>query len=133
VERLKNELLDHCREVAQIIPLFGFYLQSTIGGLELPYSFWRRFVEIPEVVAIKIAAFDRYQTLDVLRAVAESGRRDIALYTGNDDSIVMDLITPHIVSKSTEKRSSSALLEAFWGTGLFGLGEPSRFWRNVTV
>lgn len=109
----ENELLDHCREVAQIIPLFGFYLQSTIGGLELPYSFWRRFVEIPEVVAIKIAAFDRYQTLDVLRAVAESGRRDIALYTGNDDSIVMDLITPHcfeVNGKKVELRIVGGLL-----------------------
>ena len=90
-----QELLDHCREVARVTPVFGFYLQSTIGGRELSYRFWRSFVELPQVVAIKLAPFNRYQTLEVLRAVAESGREDIALYTGNDDNIVMDLITPH--------------------------------------
>src|SRR6266481_8045460 len=86
-------LLDHCRQIARIIPLFGFYLQPAVGGRNLPYSFWRSFVEIENVVAIKIAPFNRYQTLEVIRAVAESGRRDIALYTGNDDNIVLDLIT----------------------------------------
>jgi hypothetical protein len=86
-------LLAHCKEVAQILPLIGFYLQPAVGGRLLSYSFWRRFAEIENVVAIKIAPFNRYQTLDVVRAVAESGR-DIALYTGNDDNIVMDLLTP---------------------------------------
>jgi dihydrodipicolinate synthase/N-acetylneuraminate lyase len=86
-------LLAHCREVAAILPLFGFYLQPAVGGRALSYDFWRAFCEIPNVVAIKIAPFHRYQTLDVVRAVAESGR-DIALYTGNDDNIVMDLLTP---------------------------------------
>src|SRR3984957_8194255 len=86
-------LLVHCREVAQVLPLIGFYLQPAVGGRLLSYSFWRRFAEIENVVAIKIAPFNRYQTLDVVRAVAESGR-DIALYTGNDDNIVMDLLTP---------------------------------------
>jgi hypothetical protein len=76
------------------MPLFGFYLQPAVGGRVLSYSFWRRFVEIDNVVAIKIAPFNRYQTLDVVRAVADSGRTDIALYTGNDDNIVLDLITP---------------------------------------
>jgi dihydrodipicolinate synthase/N-acetylneuraminate lyase len=90
----RARLLDHCRSVAEIIPLFGFYLQPKVGGVELPYAFWRSFCEIEGVAAIKIAAFDRYRTLDVIRAVADSGRRDIALYTGNDDNIVLDLVTP---------------------------------------
>lgn len=87
-------MLAHCRAVAEVIPLVGFYLQPAVGGRVLPYSFWRRFAEIENVVAIKIAPFNRYQTLDVLRAVAESGRDDLALYTGNDDNIVLDLLTP---------------------------------------
>jgi dihydrodipicolinate synthase/N-acetylneuraminate lyase len=87
-------LLAHCRAVAELIPLFGFYLQPSVGGRVLPYAFWRAFAEIDNVVAIKIAPFNRYQTLDVVRAVAESGRADqIALYTGNDDNIVIDLLT----------------------------------------
>jgi dihydrodipicolinate synthase/N-acetylneuraminate lyase len=88
-------LIRHCEEIAAAIPLFGFYLQPAVGGLPLGYEFWRRFVEIERVVAIKIAPFDRYRTLEVMRAVADSGRLDIALYTGNDDSIVSDLITPY--------------------------------------
>lgn len=88
------ELIVHARAVASIIPLFGFYLQPAVGGRALPYEFWRKFVEIENVVAIKIAPFNRYQTLDVVRALAESGRDgEIALYTGNDDSIVVDLLT----------------------------------------
>ncbi|MEX2580401.1 MAG: hypothetical protein WD342_15185 [Verrucomicrobiales bacterium] len=87
-------LIRHCREVARTIPLVGFYLQPAIGGRAYGYGFWREFAEIENVVAIKIAPFDRYATLDVVRAVAESGRRDIALYTGNDDNIVHDLLTP---------------------------------------
>jgi dihydrodipicolinate synthase/N-acetylneuraminate lyase len=87
------EVLQHCREVAAVLPLFGFYLQPAVGGRVLDYEFWRAFAEIENVVAIKIAPFNRYRTLDVVRAVADSGRRDIALYTGNDDSIVTDLLT----------------------------------------
>jgi dihydrodipicolinate synthase/N-acetylneuraminate lyase len=79
--------------VAEVIPLFGFYLQPAVGGVALPREFWRRFLEIENVVAIKIAPFNRYQTLDVIRALAESGRADVALYTGNDDSIVADLVS----------------------------------------
>jgi dihydrodipicolinate synthase/N-acetylneuraminate lyase len=90
----ENELLVHCRAVADIIPIIGFYLQPAAGGRLLPYSFWRRFAEIGNVVAIKIAPFNRYQTLDVIRAVVQSGREDVALYTGNDDNIVADLLTP---------------------------------------
>jgi hypothetical protein len=87
-------LLNHCRAVAEIIPVIGFYLQPAAGGRLLPYSFWRQFAEIENVVAIKIAPFNRYQTIDVVRAVVEAGREDIALYTGNDDNIVIDLVTP---------------------------------------
>jgi hypothetical protein len=89
-----DDLLVHCRVVSEIIPVVGFYLQPSVGGRPLSYAFWRRFAEIPDVVAIKIAPFNRYQTLDVVRAVTEAGRGDIALYTGNDDSIVADLVTP---------------------------------------
>jgi dihydrodipicolinate synthase/N-acetylneuraminate lyase len=89
-----DELLEHCRSVAQEIPLFGFYLQPSVGGRLLSCEFWRRFCEIPAVAAIKVAPFNRYQTLDVARAVAESGRAaEIALYTGNDDNIIPDLLT----------------------------------------
>jgi dihydrodipicolinate synthase/N-acetylneuraminate lyase len=86
--------LDHARSIASTIPVIGFYLQSSIGGPVLPYEFWRRLAEIENVVAIKIAPFNRYQTLDVIRAIADSGRaQDIALYTGNDDHILLDLLT----------------------------------------
>src|SRR4051794_17957032 len=88
----EDELIAHVRAVAEVIPVFGFYLQPAVGGLRLPYSFWRRFCEIEGVAAIKIAPFNRYATVDVARAVAESGR-DIALYTGNDDNIIGDLVT----------------------------------------
>lgn len=95
VKELDDEgLIGHCKEVAAVLPIVGFYLQPAVGGRELSYEFWRRFAELENVVAIKIAPFNRYQTLDVIRAVAESGR-DIALYTGNDDNIVMDLLTPY--------------------------------------
>jgi dihydrodipicolinate synthase/N-acetylneuraminate lyase len=96
---LKNEsiaqLLEHSRTIASIIPVMGFYLQPAVGGRSLPYEFWRQFVEIENVVAIKIAPFSRYRTIDVVRAVAESGRaHEIALYTGNDDNILNDLLMP---------------------------------------
>jgi hypothetical protein len=109
----EEETLAHCREVALAIPLVGFYLQPAVGGRILPYSFWRKFAEIENVVAIKMAPFNRYQTLDVVRAVAESGREDIALYTGNDDNIVMDLVTPYRIKvngKPTERRIVGGLL-----------------------
>lgn len=90
----EEELIAHCRTVAEALPLFGFYLQPAVGGRTLSYAFWRTFVEIPGVVAIKIAPFNRYRTLDAVRAAAESGRTaEIALYTGNDDNIVIDLLT----------------------------------------
>ena len=89
-----DALIQHCRAVADVLPLFGFYLQPAVGGRVLSYRFWREFAAIERVCAIKIAPFNRYQTLDVIRAVADAGRDDIALYTGNDDSIVVDLLTP---------------------------------------
>lgn len=87
-----DELIEHARAVGELIPLFGFYLQTTVGGRELSRPFWRRFASLPSVAAIKIAPFDRYRTLEVIHGVAESGRAaEIALYTGNDDHIVEDL------------------------------------------
>jgi dihydrodipicolinate synthase/N-acetylneuraminate lyase len=89
-----DQLISHCRSVAEVIPLFGFYLQPAVGGRVLSYDFWRRFAQIENVVGIKIAPFNRYRTIDVVRAVAASGRtREILLYTGNDDNIVLDLLT----------------------------------------
>jgi dihydrodipicolinate synthase/N-acetylneuraminate lyase len=87
-------VLAHCARVADIIPVVGFYLQPAVGGRILDRAFWRGFLDIERVVAIKVAPFDRYRTLDVVLALAESGRKDVALYTGNDDSIIVDLLTP---------------------------------------
>lgn len=110
----ESEIIAHVRKVAEIIPVFGFYLQATIGGRVFSYDFWQQFAEIPNVSAIKVAAFNRYQTLDVVRAVAHSQRRDeIALYTGNDDNIVADLLTPYrfeVDGKVIEKRFVGGLL-----------------------
>jgi hypothetical protein len=109
----EDELIHHCKTVAEEIPIIGFYLQPAVGGRVLPYSFWRRFAEIENVVAIKIAPFNRYQTIEVVRAVAESGRDDIALYTGNDDNIVLDLLTPfrfNVSGKIVERRIVGGLL-----------------------
>ena len=109
----EDELVSHCQAVGEVIPLFGFYLQPAVGGRVLSYRFWRRFAEIPSVVAIKIAPFNRYQTLDVIRAVAAAGRDDVALYTGNDDNIVLDLLSPYrfqFNGKSVERRIVGGLL-----------------------
>jgi dihydrodipicolinate synthase/N-acetylneuraminate lyase len=109
----EDRLLAHCRALALILPLVGFYLQPAVGGRVLPYSFWRRFLDIDAVVAIKIAPFNRYQTLDVMRAVADSGRADVALYTGNDDQIVLDLLTPYRFERggrTVELRTAGGLL-----------------------
>ncbi len=109
----EDELLAHCRAVAETIPVIGFYLQPAAGGRVLPYRFWKHFAEIENVVAIKIAPFNRYQTLDVMRAVAETGREDLALYTGNDDNIVVDLLTPfrfEVSGQKVERRITGGLL-----------------------
>ncbi|MEX0612707.1 MAG: dihydrodipicolinate synthase family protein [Pirellulales bacterium] len=109
----EEHVITHCRLVAEAIPLFGFYLGLSVGGRELPYSFWRKFAEIDNVTAIKIACFDRYGTADCIRAIAESGRDDIALYTGNDDHIILDLITPYrfvVGGRVVERRCVGGLL-----------------------
>ncbi len=87
-------LVEHCRRVGEVIPVFGFYLQPAVGGRPLGRRFWRELAELPSLVAVKIAPFDRYATLEAVGAVAASGRTDIALYTGNDDAILHDLMTP---------------------------------------
>jgi dihydrodipicolinate synthase/N-acetylneuraminate lyase len=93
--RSEDEMVAHCAAVAAEIPLVGFYLQTAVGGVALPVSFWRRFAAIDNVIAIKMAPFNRYRTLDVIRGVVEAGAEDrITLYTGNDDHIVLDLIAP---------------------------------------
>jgi dihydrodipicolinate synthase/N-acetylneuraminate lyase len=92
----ESAVLAHVAAVADILPVVGFYLQPAVGGRVFSYAFWRRFAEIPGIVAIKIAPFNRYQTLDVVRAITVAGRDDIALYTGNDDTIVTDLLTPFV-------------------------------------
>ncbi len=93
-----DEMIGHLEAVGEVLPVFGFYLQPAVGGRLLAEAFWHRAAELPTLVAIKLAPFNRYQTLDVLRGVALSGRHnEIALYTGNDDSIVADLVTPFVL------------------------------------
>jgi dihydrodipicolinate synthase/N-acetylneuraminate lyase len=111
----EDELIHHCRAVADVMPLIGFYLQPAVGGRILSYTFWRRFAEIENVAAIKIAPFNRYQTLDVVRAVIAAGRDDVALYTGNDDNIVADLTTPFRF-EGKERRITGGLL-GHWAVG----------------
>jgi hypothetical protein len=99
----EDELIEHATTVAQEIPLIGFYLQPAVGGFALPASFWRRFASIENVVAIKMAPFNRYRTLDVVRGVVEAGAADrVTLYTGNDDHIVPDLVTPYAITHKGE-------------------------------
>ncbi len=110
-------ILDHCKRIAEILPIIGFYLQPSVGGRAFSYKFWRQFSEIPNVIAIKMAPFNRYQTIDVVRAVIQSGREDIALYTGNDDNIVADLLTPYtfdVEGKQVTRRIVGGLL-GHWG------------------
>ncbi|WP_187177987.1 dihydrodipicolinate synthase family protein [Algoriphagus sp. AK58] len=108
------QILDRVRAVAAVIPVFGFYLQPSVGGRIFSYGFWEQFAEIENVEAIKCASFNRYQTLDVMRAVAQSSRRDqIAMYTGNDDNIVADLLTTYrfeVGGKVYEKEFVGGLL-----------------------
>lgn len=123
----EDALLEHVRTIAAIIPVFGFYLQPSVGGRPLGYAFWRACAEIDNVMAIKIAPFNRYQTLDVIRAVCESSRRDeIALYTGNDDNIVADLLTTYrfmVDGQQVEKSIVGGLLGhwAVWTSGAVAL------------
>ncbi|MEK6216118.1 MAG: hypothetical protein N2B03_02740 [Boseongicola sp.] len=100
----EDEIIAHCRDVAKDLPLIGFYMQTSVGGIVLSTDFWRRFAEIENVIAIKMAPFNRYQTLDVMRGVvAANAEHRISMYTGNDDHIVMDLITPFSFARGDEK------------------------------
>src|ERR1700737_3185492 len=111
----EDEIVAHCAAVAKEIPLVGFYLQPAVGGVILSANFWRRFAEIDNVVAIKIAPFNRYRTLDVLRGVAAAGALDrIALYTGNDDHILLDLMLPF------DLRDRGVTIRTYFRGGLLG-------------
>lgn len=135
----ETELLTHVKAVAHIIPVFGFYLQPAVGGRLLSYDFWRKMADIPGVYAIKIAAFNRYQTIDVVRAVVESERRnDIALYTGNDDNIVADLLTPYrfeVNGQYMEKHFAGGLLGhwAVWTSTAVSLLSKIQQFRSETA
>lgn len=110
-----GKLLEHTRALAEILPVTGFYLQPTIGGRDYSFDFWRRFLDLPNVVAIKVAPFDRYATLDVVRALACSGREDVALYTGNDDNIIHDLVSEFSFEGKTIRFSGGLLGQ--WAIG----------------
>ena len=111
----EDELIGHCTRIAEKIPVVGFYLQPAVGGIALRASFWRRFAAIDNVIAIKVAPFDRYRTLDVVRGVVEAGAEDrITLLTGNDDHIVLDLLTPY------RFRRGEAVVTARFTGGLLG-------------
>ncbi|MGE3312647.1 MAG: dihydrodipicolinate synthase family protein [Limisphaerales bacterium] len=131
----EDALIAHCEAVAREIPVVGFYLQPAAGGRILPYGFWRRFVEIEGVVAIKVAPFNRYQTVDVVRALAEAGREDVALYTGNDDNIVADLVTPFRFlagDRPVERRIVGGLL-GHWAVWTRSAVELHRRCREVAM
>jgi hypothetical protein len=127
-----DELIAHCEAVAARIPLVGFYLQTAVGGRVLPAGFWRRFAAIDNVVAIKMAPFDRYRTLDVVRGVVAAGAEErVALYTGNDDHIVLDLLQPFVVPRDgrpVEVRIRGGLLGhwSVWTRGAARLFERLR-------
>ena len=130
-EASEEVLLAHCEEVSDVLPIMGFYLQPAVGGRHLPYRFWRRLAELPGVVAIKVAPFNRYYTLDVIRAIAEAERNDIALYTGNDDSIITDLLTPwpiRVNGRTITRRMVGGLLGhwAVWTRGAVELLEACK-------
>src|ERR1700712_97470 len=111
----EDEIISHCEAVAREIALVGFYLQPAVGGVILGAAFWKRFASIDNVIAIKIAPFNRYRTLDVLRGVAAAGALDrVALYTGNDDHILLDLTLPF------DLRDKGITTRAFFRGGLLG-------------
>ena len=111
-----ESLIEHARIVSEIIPVIGFYLQPAVGGRVLPYEFWKSFASLKNVIGIKMAPFNRYATLDVIRGVADSGRADqLALYTGNDDTIVTDLITPFPGSPGGSPMRITGGLLGHWG------------------
>ena len=111
----EDEIIAHCQAVAREIPLVGFYLQPAVGGVILSAEFWRRFAGIDNVIAIKVAPFNRYRTLDVLRGVHAAGALDrVALYTGNDDHILLDLVLPF------DLRDRGVTTRAYFRGGLLG-------------
>ncbi|MNI01059.1 hypothetical protein D3C73_538840 [compost metagenome] len=132
----ESQILDRVRAIADIIPVFGFYLQPSVGGRIFSFSFWEQFAEIEGVVAIKMAPFNRYQTIDVARAVCYSSRRDeIALYTGNDDNIVTDLLTTYrfnVNGEQVEKKIVGGMLGhwAVWTQKAVELLEEIKQVRN---
>lgn len=112
-----EEIIEHCRKIAEVMPVIGFYLQPAVGGRKLDVGFWRKFASIENVIAIKIAPFNRYQTFDVIRGVVESGRAEnIALYTGNDDNILVDLLSHYQIHDGTKfiKKGISGGLLGHW-------------------
>ena len=131
----EEQILDRVKAVAAVMPVFGFYLQPSVGGRIFSYDFWLQFAEIENVAAIKCASFNRYQTLDVMRAVAHSKRCDqIAMYTGNDDNIVADLLTTYrfnVNGKTVEKPFIGGLLGhwAVWTTKAVALLEEIKAYR----
>ena len=105
-EATNDELIQHCQAIEDIMPVFGFYIQTVVGGRDLDVDFWREFAQIENVVAIKTAPFNRYKTFDVVRGVVESGRADdIALYTGNDDNILIDLVAEYRIQHEGAQKS----------------------------
>lgn len=110
----EEELITRTKKIAEIIPVIGFYLQTAVGGRILSFDFWNQIAEIPNVHAIKVAPFNRYQTFDVIRAVCHSSRNEeIAIYTGNDDNIINDLLTTYRIDvdgKKVEKQIIGGLL-----------------------
>ena len=113
----EDEILEHCRRVAQEMPVIGFALLPEVGGFHLSYDFWLRFARIDNVVAIKMAPFDRYRTLDIVRAVYDADAEDrITLYTGNDDHIGLDLMVPFVVRSADGKSEKWARIRG----GLLG-------------
>lgn len=134
--KTEAEILDRTRAVAEVIPVFGFYLQPSVGGRIFSYDFWKAFAEIPNIHAIKAAPFNRYQTLDMVRAVCHSNRHeDIALYTGNDDNIVADLLTVYafeVNGKTVRKRFEGGLLGhwAVWTNAAVKLFEEVKRCRD---
>jgi dihydrodipicolinate synthase/N-acetylneuraminate lyase len=103
-EASEDELLDHCRSVARVLPVIGFYLQPAVGGICLSSAFWRRFAELDNIVGIKMAPFNRYRTLDVVRGVAMARAEErVTLYTGNDDHIILDLVTPFVAKRDGQE------------------------------
>ncbi|MBR7121360.1 MAG: dihydrodipicolinate synthase family protein [Lentisphaeria bacterium] len=104
-----EEMLEHCRKVAEVIPVIGFYLQPSVGGRILPLEFWKGLCAIPNLLGIKMAPFNRYCTFDVVRALAESGRDDVTLFTGNDDNILIDLLSKYVIN-GKELRIKGGLL-----------------------